>query len=88
MCTQVHVELVGLDINMIVEGRELVGLKLQGVKAHVHSSASGPGHPDAYESTSARLTIDDMVVEDLQVQPTLLCWQASPAPFKIGPRSL
>ena len=76
MCLQAVVQMVGLDMNMIVEGRELVGLKLQGAEAQVAVAASGPGRPVVHESTSAMLTVEDMVIEDLQVCVAPYAWHS------------
>ena len=61
--SQVRVVLLGLDITMIVEGQELVSMKLQGVGLQVDVGAGSPSSI-AHETT---LNVDDLIIKDLQV---------------------
>ena len=63
---QVKLVMEGLDITMIVEGRELVSLKLQSAALQVETSATIQAHAPLH-ALVIRLTVEDMVIEDLQV---------------------
>lgn len=58
--------LVGLDVMMIVEGRELVALKLQGAEVHTEVAATGLTSPP-HHALVVRVTVEDMIIKDLQV---------------------
>ena len=56
----------GLDLMMIVEGRELVSLKLQGAELETHMVAE-QAISTAHHALMVRLNVEDIIIQDLQV---------------------
>ena len=65
LCVQVRVRMVGLDATVIVEGLDLVSLKL--LEADVTTTLKPPSGPGQRQGMKVRVRIEDISLRDLQV---------------------